>query len=166
MGASESTRLSCRAFEPASHLRSADETGLLEHRPAVAEYEEVRYARDAVTRRKRRLALGIYFEHERLTGHLARQSFDFRRGHAAGTAPGCPEIDQHRNTRLAHDLFKRARVYFNRLADRVEGGLAGAAFSAIRQMFRRNAILRAALWTRGDYGVMQPQLLLYSYHAR
>jgi hypothetical protein len=111
--AADLIRLCNCCFEPSSHLAARDEAGLLKDGLAVPKHNEVRDALHAKTCRQFRVALGIDFQNESASGHLVRQRFYFGRGHAAGTAPFRPEIDEHRDAGFAGDLVESGCVHID-----------------------------------------------------
>ena len=74
-----------------------------------------------------RVRLRVDLQHHRLARHVRRRLCDLGRGHAAGSAPGRPEVDQHRHRRLPVISSKSAASASMRLAHRRQLGLARAA---------------------------------------
>src|SRR5689334_1285644 len=117
--------------EPAAELRGVDETRLLHHDAPVLQHDEVRDALHAVARRERGRALRVDLQDDRLAGHLLRDPRDLGRGAPAGRAPCGPEVDEHRDGRLADDLVECRLVGVDRLRDRRERHLAAAATALV-----------------------------------
>jgi hypothetical protein len=47
-------------------------------------------------------------------GGFLRERGDFGRGHTTRSAPGSPEVNQHRDLGFARDLVESCGVYFKR----------------------------------------------------
>lgn len=128
------------SFEPASHLRARDETGLLKDRPSAAQHDKVRDRLNAKARRCLRAVLGIHFQNQGPARHLAGQSMNFGRGHAAGPAPCRPEIGQNRHPRFGDDLSEGIIVDIQRFVHCRQRRFAGAASAGVGKMPCGNAV--------------------------
>ncbi|CAI8790913.1 protein of unknown function [Methylocaldum szegediense] len=82
---------------PVHDVARAHGSGLAGHFPAVVEQDQRGNAANAEARSENRFFLGVGFGEAEARFQLARRFFERRRHHAAGTAPGCPEINQQRN---------------------------------------------------------------------
>jgi hypothetical protein len=131
-------------FEPAAHLGSGDQTGLLEDHAAVTLHHEVRYGLHAEAGGYVRAVLRIHLEDHRAAGHLLRELLHFRRGHAAGTAPGGPEVRQDGDRGFGDDLRKSRFIDIQRFVQRGKGQFAGAAAAGVGEVFRGNTVSFAA----------------------
>ena len=107
-------------LEPVEHCLGVDEAGLLLDEAATGEDGEVGDAAHVVTGGELRAGFGVDLEDEAAAGDLAGGAFDVRRGHAAGTAPFRPEIDEYRDARVGDDVVE-------------EGGVGGDGFSDGRE---------------------------------
>jgi len=119
----------------------------LKNRLAVTEYDKVWNALYAETRAEFRVLFGINFQYQGASGHFVRQGFYLGRGHAAGTAPFGPEIDQHRNAGLADDLIEGGGVHVNWLSGWGQGRFTRAATSGVGEVFGCNTIIGATTRT-------------------
>ena len=128
------------AQEPALHRGRIYQACLLELQPAAREHGEVRNALDVVPRCELRVPLGVNLEDDGPSGEIAGGLLYVRRGHAARTAPGRPEIHQHGNLAVTNDLIKLRRADLDGLSHRWQGRLARAASSRVGNVLRRNAI--------------------------
>lgn len=90
---------------------------MLELEPAVGEDSEIGDALDTVTGSEIGVAFGIDLEDDGAAGELAGGLGDVGRSHAAGSAPGGPEIDEDRDFALADNLIEFGGVDFYRLGD-------------------------------------------------
>src|ERR1700761_7668826 len=101
---------SCGGLQPADHLLRVDEAGLLLDEAAVRKDCEVGDASDVITGGELWVGFGIHFEDDAFAGDLAGGAFDMRRGHAAGTAPRGPEVDEHGNACVIDDVIEEGAV--------------------------------------------------------
>ena len=91
-----------------------------------------------------------------LAGQVARYLRNVRRGHAAGTAPRGPEVHQHGNLALAHNLVELGGAGGERLGYGGQRRLARAATAGVGQMLCRYAIRFAARRAVTDDGHTKP----------
>ena len=110
-----SGRCPTRRLQPAFHLIVIHQSRLLHHGPPAGKDREVRDAADLEARGQLRMAFGIDLHHHCLPGHVLRCFRNLRSCHATRAAPGCPEIRQHRDRRLPHNLVELGRVDVQRL---------------------------------------------------
>jgi hypothetical protein len=68
--------------------------------------DEIGYATHVVTRGNLGVFLRINLEHDSLASHVSRRARDFRGGHAAGSAPVRPEIDEYGDLSIPNDLIE------------------------------------------------------------
>lgn len=141
------------ALQAALDLFAASPAGLLKHLPSALEDKEIGDALDAVAFRKLGVLLGIDLEEDRLASHFPRQAAYFRSGNPAGTAPGCPEVDQHGDLRFGDDGFKHLRVGIERRVQWGQGRFARSATPGITEMPGRNPVAGAAGAAGPQYGV-------------
>src|SRR5580698_11324650 len=95
-----------------------DQSGLLHHCAPAGENREVWNAPDVEPCRQVGMTLGVDLDHYSLAGHVLRGLADLRRSHAAGSAPCCPEVGEHRYLGLAQNLVELSRVDVQRLIGR------------------------------------------------
>jgi hypothetical protein len=130
----------CGSGQPGFHSVGIDEAGLLRLECPVGEDCEIGDALDVEAGSDLGVALGVDFEHDGLTRHVARDLGYMRCGHAAGTAPCSPEIDEDGDAALANDFIKVGRASFYWLSDGAQSVFAGTAFAAVCDVFGRNAV--------------------------
>ena len=103
-------RPSCRnarcGFEPALHLIVVHQAGLLSDHAAAGEHHEVGDAVDVEAPRKLRIFFRVHFQHHRTARHVRGSARHFRSSRDAWPAPPCPEIHEHGNRRIFHDLIE------------------------------------------------------------
>src|SRR6266542_4107333 len=141
--------------EPLLHLCAADETGLLEEEETSLHYDEVGDALNTELRRELRMPLRVHLQDEGPAGHLVRSALDLGSGHLAGSAPGRPEVHEHRDLRFPRDFAKGLRVGLDWPGHRRDLGLARAAAADLVQPFRRGAVLPAAGRTLQDHALSE-----------
>ena len=118
-----------------------DKAGLLFHEMAAGENGEVWNAPDIEAGRQVGMAFGIHFEDDGSPAHFSSGPCNFRSGHSARTAPGGPEIDQHRHPGLFDDFVEQLRIDFQGFADGTQRGFASSAASGVCQTLNRDAVL-------------------------
>lgn len=91
-----------------------------------------------------RITLSIHLDHDCSSRHIRCSSRNFGSCHAARAAPGCPKIDQHRDSSLLDDLVEQLRIYFQRLSSGTQWSFAGSAASGICKMAGGDAVLAPA----------------------
>jgi hypothetical protein len=96
--------------------------------------------------------LGVYFEDDGVASHVGGGAGDFGCGHAAGTAPVCPEIDQNRDGCGLCDLVEEFGVDLDGLVDGRERVFALAATAGVSQMFCSDAVFAATVFAGADDG--------------
>src|SRR6185312_2899170 len=96
------------AREPGFHRVRIDEARLLKLKIAPREDGKVRNALHVEASSERRVLLRVDLEDDGLTGEIARNLRDMRRGHAAGAAPCGPEVHEDGNFAVADDLIELA----------------------------------------------------------
>jgi hypothetical protein len=140
------------ACEPALHGVGVDQACLLKLKVAAGEYGEVGNALHVVARGELGELLCIDLKDDGLAGEIARDLGDMGRRHAAGTAPGRPEIDEDGNFAVADDFVELLRCDGEGIGDGREWRLAGAAASCIGEVVRRDSIRLSAGWAISDDG--------------
>jgi len=128
------------ALQPALHRVGIHQPGLLELELAAGEYGEIGNPLHVVACGELGRLLGIDLEHNGSTGEFARNLRDVRSGHAAWTAPRCPEIDEHRNFAVANDFVELDGADPEGLSQRRKRDFARAASAGIGKVPGRHAI--------------------------
>ena len=126
------------------------ETGLLVDKFALRENSEIGDALHVVAGGELRIPFGVDLEDDGFSCHLRSRSGDMRGGHAAGTTPFGPKIDQYRDGGVLSDFVKERGIGIDRLACRREWLLACATAAGIGKMRGRHAILRGAIRALSD----------------
>jgi hypothetical protein len=98
------------------------------------------------------ILLGVYLEDDGLAGHVGGGAGDFRGGHAAGTAPVGPEVDQNGNGCGLSDFVEELGVDGKGFVDGREGIFAFAAAAGVCQMFCSDAVFAATVFAGADDG--------------
>jgi hypothetical protein len=75
-----------------------------------------------------------------------------RRRLPARAAPGCPEINEHRNFAVANNFVKFLGVHGYGRFHRRQRCFASTASSYVRKVFSRNSVWLSASWAISDYG--------------
>ena len=127
--------------QPMLHLFMVHQSRLLRDGMAAVKNGEVGNAAHIEARGQLRITLGIHLNYNRTSRHIRSGSRNFRSGHPARAAPGCPKIDQHRDASLLDDLVEQLRIYFERLGCGTQWNFADAAASRIRKMVSGDAVL-------------------------
>ena len=125
---------------------------MLEAQLSAAEDGEVGDALNVIAGGQLRVLFGIHFEDEGLAGEVAGGLGDMRSGHAAGSAPGGPEIHENRNFGVAEDLVELGGTDGEGLGDGWEGIFAGAAAACVGQVTGGDAIGLTTGWAGADDG--------------
>ncbi len=123
----------------------ANESRLLKHRLAPGKNDEVRDALHTETSRQRRMRLGVDLEDDSFARHLLRRAGDLRSSRAARPAPRRPEVHQHRNFRVFHDLIEENGIGGQRLRNRSKRALARSATARVGKMRSRNTVPLVAM---------------------
>jgi hypothetical protein len=121
-----------------------DQSSLLNDWTSGIEDCEVWNAANVESRRQVGVAFGVNLENHGLACHVRGSSRHLRSRHAAGSAPGCPKVNQHRNPGIAENLVEELRIGFQGFIYRGQGSLAGSAMSGIRQMSGWNTVFTSA----------------------
>ena len=121
----------CGRAKPRFHLVVAYEAGLLVHELSIVQDEEIGDAANVVAGGQIMVLIGIHFEHDSLPGKVGGGTGDFGGGHAAGSAPISPEIDEHGDAGVLQDLVEERRVGGEGLIDGRQRVLAGAAAACV-----------------------------------
>jgi len=90
------------------------ESGLLRDHLSASEDEEVGDGSNVVSSGKLRLVFRVHLEYQGPADHLLGELFHLRRSHTAGSTPVGPEVDEHRDLRLLHDLIEGLLIDVNR----------------------------------------------------
>jgi len=109
---------SCRAGKPTLHGGCVYEASLLELKLTSGKHREIGNAADVVLRGKPRVTFRVHLQHDCAPGEISRRLRHVRRGHAARSTPGYPEIGQNRHLALGNDLMEFLFVDFDGLANR------------------------------------------------
>jgi hypothetical protein len=126
----------------------ANQPCLLKHRLSLRKNDKVRDPADIKPCRQGRMRFGIHLENDSFSRHILGCASDFRCSRTARTAPSSPEIHQHRNLSVLHDLVEKHRVRSQWLGNWLKGFLARAAPAGACQMVSGHAILLFAMGTR------------------
>jgi hypothetical protein len=126
----------------------ANQPRLLKHCLSFRKNNKVRDSTNIKPCRQRRMRFGIHLEHDSFSRHILRCASDLRRSRPARSAPRSPEIHQHWNRSVLHDLVEKRRVSSKWLGDRLKWLLARAAPAGTGQMVSGHAILLFAMGTR------------------
>lgn len=157
MGSSQSAGSGSRGrVEPCCHLIMAYHPRLLLHEFSVRKDNEVGDAAYVVARGQLGILLGIDFQDYSFTGHLCSSASNFRRGHAAGTTPLRPEINEHGNPGIAQHFVEEERVGCNRFVSRWQGCLACSTTSGVCETRGGDAIPGTALLAALNDGHHRP----------
>ena len=78
---------------------------------AAVEHDQGRDARDPVVDHGLFILVSIHFEEEHRVAIFMAELFDYGADHAAGAAPGSPEIYYYRLLRIENDLLEVAILY-------------------------------------------------------
>jgi len=127
------------AADPAHNILLAQGTGLPSHLAAAAEYDQRRDTDDPKPRGQGLFLLRIHFGQANLRFQHLRRLFIGRGHHAAGTAPGGPEIYHQGNLRSLRMQIEIRRRQSDRVTGK-QGRMALTAIGLLRQTNRRNAI--------------------------
>ena len=137
-------------LEPADHLCGVGEAGLLLHELAVGEDGEVGDAANVVAGGELGVGFGVDFEDDGAAGGLFGGFGDVGGGHAAGAAPGGPEVDEDGDLGVAEDFVEEGGVGGDGLGDGREGLLAGAATAGVGEVGGGGAVFGAAVGAGAD----------------
>jgi hypothetical protein len=137
-------------LEPVEHLLGVDEAGLLLDEAAVREDGEVGDAAHVVAGGELRVGFGVDLEDEAAAGDFACGVLDVRGGHAAGTTPGGPEVDEHGDAGVGDDVVEERGVGGDGLGDGRERLLAGAAAAGVGEVSCGDAVFGAAAGAGAD----------------
>jgi hypothetical protein len=140
------------AREPTFHRISVYQTGLLELKVTASEHRKVRDPLDVVAGRKFRKFLRVDLQDDRLACEVSRDLRNMWRGHAAGSTPFRPEINEHGNFAAAHNFVELRRIDLNGLSYRGQRCFAGAASSCVGKVIAGNSIRLSAGWAISDDG--------------
>src|SRR5215831_15355450 len=113
----------------------------LHDRPALVKHSEVRNSSNVEACGKIRIALRVDLEDDGPARHIRRHACDLGRRHAAGAAPFCPEVYEHRNSRVTHDFVELLGIDLRRLIDGREHSLTRPAPARIRKVLCRHTVL-------------------------
>lgn len=126
--------------------------GLLRDQPPALEDREVRNPAHVVPRRKLLIVLGIDLQDQGATLRIRRRAGHLGSSHVAWSAPLRPEVHQHRNACLTHNLVEKLHIHGNRLVDRSQLILAVTAPPRVRKMTRGDAIFLATVRAATNQG--------------
>ena len=85
---------------------------LLLYEAASGEDSEIGNSLHSVARRQLRITLRVDLQHNGSSCHLCSRTFNFGSRHVAGSAPGSPEVYQHRNASIANNFVELPRIDF------------------------------------------------------
>ncbi len=139
-----------RPREPTLHRIGVHKTGLLELKATASEYGEVWYSPDVVPCSKFRETFRVDLQDDGAAREVSRHLCDMRRRSSAGAAPGCPEINEHRNFAVANNFIEFLGIHCYGLCHCRERCLACAASSRVGEVFRRNSVRLFARWATSD----------------
>jgi hypothetical protein len=142
-----------RRGQPLHHRGGRGHARVLMRDAAVVEHDEIRDAFDAVPARDVWMGFGIHFEDDRPARHVASDARDFGRRDPARPAPRRPEIDEHGQGGLLHDLVEQIAIGVERSRERREGALAGAAPDGPTEVAGIHPIAFAALRAADHHGL-------------
>jgi hypothetical protein len=131
--------------KPLLHLLMTDKTRLLLYHAPLVQHHEIGNTLHAEASGKLRMRFRINFEHNGLALHLGRGFCDLRSSGSARTAPGSPEIHQHRYSCVLHYVVEQGNVGRQRLRNCWQISLARAASTGVGKVVRRDTILLTAL---------------------
>ena len=83
---------------------------------------------------------GVDLEDDGMARHLLGEEFEFRSGHLAGSAPGCPEIDEDGDGGLLDDLGEGVGVDGEGFREGGEESFTVAAAAAMGEMGGGDAV--------------------------
>ena len=150
--------------QPLLKLIVAYHAGLLRDRAPPGKNDEIGYATHVVTRGNLGVFLRIDLEHDGFAGHVSRRARDFRGGHAAGSAPIRPEIDEYGNLSIPNDLIEQCFIGCQGFSDGRQGHLTGSATTRAGEMFGRDAIFLSAIAADADDRHVRASLAKLSEH--
>ena len=136
--------------QPLLKLIVAYHAGLLHDWTAPRKNDEIRYATHVVTRSNLRVFLRIDLEDDSFAGHVSGRAGDFRGGHAAGSAPIRPEVDEYGDMSIPNDLIEQCVIGCQGFSDGRQGRFTGSATTRAGEIFGRNAIFLAAIAADAD----------------
>lgn len=145
------------AGEPTLHGAGVDEAGLLELQIAAREDGEIRNALDVVAGGEFGELLGVDLEDDGLACEVVGDLGHMRCGHAAGAAPGCPEIDEDGDFAVADDLVELRGADGQRLGDGRQRLLAGAAAARVGEVIGGDSVGFSAGRTVSDHRLIWMQ---------
>jgi hypothetical protein len=134
------------------HLLVADEAGLLEDGCAVREDDEVGDTAHLKAGRELGICLGVDLEDDGFAGHIGGGAGDLRGCGSAGTAPGCPEVDEDGDLRVPGDVVEEGGVGGQGLGERWKRGLAGAAAAGVGEVLGGDTVFLLAVSAGADDG--------------
>src|SRR4029434_3757649 len=97
-----------RSFNPATHLSTRRYSSALKHYLTISENHKVGDSLNLEPASQIGVAIGIYFQDNRLPCQIVGQAFHLGRRHPPGAAPCGAEIDEHGHTCGADNLIKRS----------------------------------------------------------
>src|SRR3954454_8583563 len=116
---------------------------------------------DAVLLPRRAIDVGVDLDHQQLSGVAGRHLLHLRGHHAAGAAPGGPEIDEHGQAGLPQQGGQLAPpIDLQRLGRRRQDRAAGAATGLLPQPGVEHPVLPAAGRTAPDQTLRHTKALL------
>lgn len=149
------SRSACRfssSFQPALKLLVINDTGLLPHRTAARQNHEIRNTANVKTGCEFRIGFGIGFQNHGTACHVRRRTVNLRCSHATRTAPRCPKIHQHGDTRIAKHFVEQRGINVERPGHGRQRRLALATPAAISKMLCGDAVLLSTNVTGADHG--------------
>src|SRR4030081_184116 len=132
---------------PRQKLRQRHDPRLARNLPTVVHQHQRRYALDAeaLQQFRHRIAFPLDQPHVRL--ELGCRPFEDRRHRPAGTAPGCPEINEQRNVAVVCMPVEASGAVQCSRSPFVKRQMAGPALTALAQSFARHTVDRVAMGT-------------------
>src|SRR6516162_6813894 len=138
-------------LQPALHTAMIGESGLLRNHLSTSQDKEVGDGSNVVPSGKLRLLLRVYLQHQGSAGHFFGELFYLRPSHAAGRAPLCPKVDEHRNLRLLDDLIEGLLIDLHRGVGYRKLRFAISAIAHLVQPGWRNPILLTTGLTNSNH---------------
>jgi hypothetical protein len=140
--------------------------GLLRDWTSPGKNDEIGYATHVVTRGNLGVLLRIDLEHDSLAGHVCGRARDFRGGHAAGSAPIRPEIDEYGDLSIPNDLIEQCVIGCQGFSDGRQGHLTGSATARAGKILGRDAVFLSAIGADADDRHVGPPLRNYPNRNR
>ena len=96
------------------------------------------------------MSFGVDLDDHSFAGHVLGSARNLRRSCAAGSTPGCPEVDQYGDLSVLSDFVKQGRIRCKRFRDRGEFRFTGTTTACVGEVSGGNTVLLAALSTSSD----------------